>query len=155
LRVTNDLAVINNQRKDITPVADLKQVEVSLNTLESRLSSNQQLLPRPDRRRGILNLGGTVLKALFQTVSMADVHELHSTLGELKSEEADIVNSLGNQVTCVKGVSWNTRMNTDAITNLSSIVKKELVQSHDRCAQMTGHILCRNMTFFNYSSLFS
>jgi hypothetical protein len=51
--VRSDLAVINNRRKEFTPVAELKQVEVSLNTLESRLSNFQQLLPRPDRRRGI------------------------------------------------------------------------------------------------------
>ena len=54
----------HNQRKEFTPVAKLKQVEISLNTLEFRLSNIQQLLHRPDRRRGILNLGGTVLKSI-------------------------------------------------------------------------------------------
>jgi len=59
--IRNDLAVINNQRREFTPVVELKQVEVSLYTLESRISNFQQLIPRPERRRGILNLGGTIL----------------------------------------------------------------------------------------------
>jgi hypothetical protein len=75
-----------------------------------------------------VNLGGTVVKSLIGTTTVADLHELHSTLGKLKPKEAGIVHSLANQLTYVKGVAQNTRIITDAITNLSSIVKHVLVQ---------------------------
>jgi len=56
----------------------------------------QQLLPRPDRRRGLLNLGRTVLKTLFGTATLSDLNQLHGTIDELKSKEADIAHSLAN-----------------------------------------------------------
>jgi len=68
--VRNDLASVDKQRKEFTPVPELKQIGDLLNTLESRLAIFQQLLPRLDRRRGLLNLGGTVLKTLFGTVTL-------------------------------------------------------------------------------------
>ena len=68
--VRNDLASVYKQGKQFTPVAELKQVGNLLNTLESRLANFQQLLPRLDRRRGLLNLGRTVLKTLFGTATL-------------------------------------------------------------------------------------
>jgi len=130
--VRNDLASVDKQRKEFTPVAELKQVGDLLNALESRLANFQQLLPRLDRRRGLLNLGGNVLKTLFSTATLSDLKQLHGAIDELKSKEADIVHSLASQLTYVKGLGQNTRVNADAISNNSTIVKKELVQSHDR-----------------------
>ena len=106
--VRNDLASVNKQTKEFTPVAELKQVGNLLNTLELRLSNFQQLLPRLDRRRGLLNLGGTVLKTLFGTATLSDLNQLHGTMDELKSKESDNVHSLANQLTYVKGLGWNT-----------------------------------------------
>ena len=89
--VRNDLTSVDKQRKEFTPVAELKQVGILLNTLELRLSNFQQFLPRLDRRRGLLNLGGTVLKTLFGTATLSDLDQLHGTIVEQKSKEADIV----------------------------------------------------------------
>ena len=106
--VRNDLASVNKQTKEFTPVAELKQVGNLLNTLELRLSNFQHLLPRLDRRRGLLNLGGTILKTLFGTATLSDLNQLHGTMDELKSKESDNVHSLANQLTYVKGLGWNT-----------------------------------------------
>ena len=43
----------------------------------------------------------------------------------------------------------NTRVNTDAIANMSTIVKKELVQSHDRYVELTKDIMWLNVTLLN------
>jgi len=51
-----------------------------------------------------MNLGGTVLKTLFGTASVADIHQLHQTLEQLKSRNADVVHSLPNQVTYINGL---------------------------------------------------
>jgi hypothetical protein len=112
-----------------------------LNTLESRLANFQQLLPRLDRCPGLLNLGGTILKTLFGIATLSDSNQLHGTINELKSKKADIVHSLANQLTYVKGLGQNTRVNADAILNMSSIVKNELVQSHDRYVQITRDVM--------------
>ena len=128
IAVRNDLTSVDKQRKEFTPVGELKQVGNLLNNLELTLSNFQHLLPRLDRRRGLLNLGGTILKTAFVTATLSDLDQLHGTINELKSKEADIVHSLANQLTCVKGLGQNTRINTDAISSMSSIVKNELIQ---------------------------
>ena len=153
--VRNDLTSVDKQRKEFTPVAELKQVGNLLNTLELRLSNFQQFLPRLDRRRGLLNLGGTILKTLFGTANLSDLGQLHGTIDELMSKEADIVHSLANQMNYVKGLEQNTRINTDTISNMSSIVKNELVQLHHRYVQLTRDVMWLNLTSFNQSALFT
>jgi hypothetical protein len=119
--VRNDLISVDKQRKEFTPVAELKPVGNLFNTLELRLSNFQQLLPRLDRRRDLLNFGGTILKTLFGTATLSDLNQVHGTIGKLKSKKADIVHSLANQLTYVKRLGQNTRINTDAISNTSSV----------------------------------
>jgi len=126
-----------------------------LNTLESRLANFQQLLPRLDQRLCLLDLGGTVLKTLFGTATLSDLNQLHGTINELKSKEADIVHSLASQLAYVKWLGQNTRVNADAISNMSTTVKKELVQTHDRYVQLTRDVMWLNLTLFNQSVLFT
>jgi hypothetical protein len=89
-------------------------------------------------------LGGTILKTSFLTATLADLIQLHGTTDELKSKEADIVHSLANQLTYVKGLEQNTRINTDEISNMSTVVKNQLVQSHDRYVQFTRDVMWLN-----------
>jgi len=96
-----------------------------------------------------------VLKTLFGTATLSDLNPLHGTIDELKSKEADIVHSLASQLTYVKGLGQNTRVNADAIANMSTIVKQELVQSHDRYVELTRDVMWLNLTLFNESTLFT
>jgi hypothetical protein len=59
--IRNDLEIINSQHKGWTLIVELKLIEVSVNVLEARFSEFQQLLPTFDKRRGLLNLGGSIL----------------------------------------------------------------------------------------------
>jgi hypothetical protein len=64
------------------------------------------------------------LKSLFGTATVADLYTLRTNLEQLKLK-ADI--SVNNQLTYIKGIDLNSRINSDAITNLSSILKNETV----------------------------
>jgi hypothetical protein len=86
---------------------------------------------------------------------LADLNQLHGTLDELKSQEDDIVHSLANQLTYVKGLGRNAQLNSEAVSNMPTIVKKELVQSHDLYVQLTGDDMWLNLTLFNQSVLFT
>ena len=100
-------------------------------------------------------MGGTVLKTLFGTPTLSDLNQLHGTIDELKSKEADIVHSLANQLSYMKGLGQNPRVNADAISNISTIVKNELVQSYDRYVQLTRDVIRLNLTLFIQSALFT
>jgi hypothetical protein len=100
-------------------------------------------------------LGGTVLKTSFVTPTLSDLNQLHGTIDELMSKEADIVHSLANQLSYMKGLGQNARVNADAISNISTIVKNELVQSYDWYVQLTRDVIRLNLTSFIQSALFT
>ena len=94
-----------------------------MDALELKLHDFQQILPRRDRRRGRINVGGTILKSLFGTATVNDLHELHNTLDSLQTSTSDVVHSLTDQVTYIKKLGTMARVNAHAIANWSSIVK--------------------------------
>jgi len=97
-----DLLAEEQRRKDFTFTSELQSIETLLTALESKLHSFKQILPKLDRRRGLLNLGGTTLKALFGTAVVSDVTQLHDLFDELQSNQQNIVRSIDNQITYIK-----------------------------------------------------
>jgi hypothetical protein len=105
-----DILVVERQKKEFTPIAELKQTETLLQTSETNLSNFYQFLPRLDRRRALVDFGGTALKFLFRTATQTDVRSLHSALNELHSKNSDIVHSLSQQITYIKQLNTITRI---------------------------------------------
>jgi len=56
--VKSDLLLVEQRKQAFTPVAELKQIELLLNTLDFRLNEFHQVLPRLDTCRGLVNIGG-------------------------------------------------------------------------------------------------
>jgi tetrahydromethanopterin S-methyltransferase subunit B len=119
--IRQDLNIVFKRGQEFTPVSELRQIESFVNVLEAQLSYFYQLLPRLDSRRGILNLGGTVLKSLFGVAVAADVLQLHTAIDKLRAREGDIVHSLDDQVSYIRNLEWVVRVDTAAVTNLSFI----------------------------------
>ena len=59
-----------------------------------------------------MNLGSTVLKTLFGTDTVADIHLLHETIDKLKSSNTDISRSLTDQITYIKKLDATTKVNS-------------------------------------------
>ena len=62
--------------------------------------------------------------------------------------------SLANEVTYVKILDHTVRVNADAILNLSTILKNEMIQSHDNYQQIIRDIAWLNMTIYNHCFIF-
>jgi len=124
-----------------------------LNTLESKLNEFCHILPRLDRRRALVDFGGKVLKALFGAATASDIQLLHGVLNELKFQNSDISHSLANQFTYVKKLNTAVKIDTEAIANLSSIIKDIMVQSHEKYQQVVTDILWLNITLFGQSEM--
>jgi hypothetical protein len=75
--------------------------------------------------------GGTILKPLFGTATVTDIHLLHETLDKLEYSNCDITHSLFNQMAYIKKLGA-TRINSNTITNLSNIVMDIVIKFHDR-----------------------
>jgi hypothetical protein len=72
--IRTDLFLVEQQKKEFTPTSELKQIEIFLNTLESKLNEFCYILPRLDRQRALVDFGGKVLKALFVTATASGIH---------------------------------------------------------------------------------
>jgi len=100
--VKSHLLAVEQQRKWFMSTSELKQIELFVQILEDKLNDFYQILPRPDHRGGLLKLGGNILKTIFETATVSDIHELHGLL-DLQNRNSDIVHSLANQLTYVVG----------------------------------------------------
>ena len=67
-----------------------------LTTLETKLHTYKQILPKLDPRRGLINFGGSMLKALLGTAVDSDITSLHNNFDELQSRQQDIIRSVAN-----------------------------------------------------------
>jgi len=148
------LLLVEQRKQAFTPISELKQIELLLYTLDSRLKEFHQVLPRLDARRGLINIGGKILKTLFGTAIDSDVHLLHDVVNDLHQINADIVHSLANQLTYVKDLSTTSKVNAEAIANLLPILRDQVIHSHDEFQSMVKEILVFNVTLFKQSTLF-
>lgn len=74
-----DLFLVQNQTLEFTFVNELRQVDILLTTLEAKLNYLKQFLPKLDPRRGLVNLGGVILKTLFGAI-VGDTHNIRLIL---------------------------------------------------------------------------
>jgi len=98
------LLLVDNRKKEFTPISELKQIDSLLNTLEQKLCDFYKILPKLDSRRGLIAFGGTISRTLFGTATLTDLHSLHETLNDLKSRDSDIAHSLSNQISYIKNL---------------------------------------------------
>ena len=100
--VKTDIISLEGHRRKWVSNSEMQQISTLLNTLEVRLYNFQQILPRLNRRRGLMYIGGFILKSLLGTATLEDIHLLHETLEGLRSTTSDVVHSLNSQLTCEK-----------------------------------------------------
>ena len=150
----SDLLVVE-QRKEFTSVFELQQIESFVQILEVKLHGFYQILPRPDPRQDLVNLGDNILKTIFGRATVSDVYELHDVLDDLQKRNSDIAHSLAKQLTYVKKLGDTESLNTEAIENLSSIVKDSVIQSHGKYQQITQDLIWFNLTFFGQGTTFA
>ena len=93
------------------------------------------------------------MKALFGTATASDIHLLHDVLNELQFQNSDISHSLADQFAYVKKLNTAVKIDTEAVTNLSSIIKDIMVQSRERYQQAVRDILWLNITLFEQSEM--
>ena len=100
--IKGNLLEIREHKQDFTSISELSQIETLLAILESKLQAFKQILPKLDSRRSLLNICGSVLKALFGTALISDVTSIRDAFDELQSDQKDVVHFITNQFTYIK-----------------------------------------------------
>jgi len=150
--IKSHLSVILLKKQDFAPISKLRQVETLLDNIETRIYEFKQLFPKTETRRSLMNFGGTVLRALFGTATVRDLHRLHEALGKLRDKNSEVVHS--KQVTYIRNLNYVTNLNTEALVNLSTIVKDNVVQPHGRFQDVSKDIAWLNDTLCDQSELY-
>jgi hypothetical protein len=75
-----------------------------------------------------MNFRCTVLWILFDTATVADLHQLHDALDELQDKNSEVVHSLSKQITYIRNLNSVSNLNTEILINLSILVKDNVVQ---------------------------
>jgi hypothetical protein len=153
--IKGDLLEIRNHRQEFVSEFEIGLIETLLTTLESKLHAFKQILPTLDSRRGLLNIGGSMLKTLFGTAVVSDVTSLHSVIDELQENQKNVIHSVTNQFTYIKKLDSIATVNVEAISNLSRIIKENVIYSHEKFQQAARDILFLNLTIHGQSTLFT
>jgi len=95
------------------------------------------------------------LQKVLLTATTSDINLLHDVLNELQFQNSEISHSLVNQFTYVKKLNTAVKINTEAIANLSNIIKDTMIQLHERFHQVARDILWLNITLLGQSELHS
>ena len=83
--IRGDLLTVEERKQEFTFNSEMKLIDTVLTTLETKLDTFKQILPKLDPRRGLINLSGAMLKALFCTSVDSDINSLHNNFDELQS----------------------------------------------------------------------
>ena len=97
-----EVAGIRNVTSPSMNSDEVQRVEAVLISLENKLTNVKQVLPKSERRRGLFNFGGSMLKVLFGTTTMADLNELHAAVDALSKNQEMITHSANQQITLIK-----------------------------------------------------
>ena len=73
----------------------------------------------------------------------------------MQESQKDIIHSVTNQFTYIKKLDFITNVNVEAISNLSRIIKENVIQSHEKLQQTARDILFLNLTIHGQSTLFT
>jgi hypothetical protein len=118
-----DLRQLKEATRRTLPIGELRYVETALSAVENKLADLKEYLPKADKRRGFLDIGGTFLKTLFGNATVADLSDLHATLDDLHKKLDTVVHSTNQQITYLKQLDGTVRFNHEAIANLSATLK--------------------------------
>ena len=124
--IKTELLTVERQRKEVTSVVELQQIYFFFQTLEFRLRTFNQLLPRLDRRR-FSKYWRHRFKDVIRNCNDDRRSQASRCIYGTESRNSDIVHSLENKLTYVKKLDSLSVVNTDAIANFSSIVKENLM----------------------------
>ena len=83
-------------------IEEVHQVQTAVYSLEGKLISLKQFLPKAERKSGWIDAGGSFLKVLFGTATTAYLADLHATVDTLSHKQGEVIHAVNQQLTYFK-----------------------------------------------------
>jgi hypothetical protein len=96
------------------------------------MTNLKRYLPKAEKKRGLLNVGGSFLKVLFGTATVTDLADLHSSVDSLSHKQGDVIHAVNRQLTYIKQMDVAVKTFHEAIANWSNILKDFALKSQDK-----------------------
>jgi hypothetical protein len=94
-----DLTITQEATRHSARLDEVHRVNMALEALEGKLEILKGFLPKAHRRRGFLDIGGSVLRVLFGVATVSDLSGLHDTVNTLNERQSAISHAINDQVT--------------------------------------------------------
>jgi len=130
--VKADLVTVTELAHPTPLIDEVHQVQTVVNSLENTLTNLKRYLPRADRKRSLLNVGGSFLKVPFGTATVTHLAGLHSTVDALSQKQSEVVHALNHHLTYIKQMDTTVRTDHEAIANWSMILKDFALNSQEK-----------------------
>jgi hypothetical protein len=127
-----DLLTVTGLAHATPLIEEIHQVQTVVNSLERTLTNLKRFLPKPEKKRGLLDIGGSFLKVLFGTATITDLADLHATVDALSHKQGEVVHALNHQLTYVKQLGDMVRIDHEAIANWSYVLKDFALKEQDK-----------------------
>jgi hypothetical protein len=121
-------------------IEELHRLQKVIDSLDDKLTNVKQFLPKPERKRGLINMGGSLLKVLFGTATVADLAGLHTTVDKLSQNQEAVVHAVNDQVTYIEQLDSNVKFNHQAVTNMAAILRDYVVKIRDKYQNTVSRI---------------
>jgi hypothetical protein len=113
--------------KELSRVHDItSELDNELQNLERLLPYNQAKTPR--KRRGLIDVGGQVLKLLFGTATHSEVQDLQPIVSKYEGQSEDNIHALKAQLALIKTVHKETRKNTVDLLERARILRQIVLE---------------------------
>jgi hypothetical protein len=115
---------------------DVDQVRRAINKVNQELLTFSKLLPPPKdgdsshrKKRGLINIGGDILKFVFGLATMQQVQDLHATVEGIKTREGKVIHAVQKKLTYLKSISEATAQNTIGFDTVARILKNVMANA--------------------------
>lgn len=131
--------LITHIDKHVVPNLDAETRKVGINDIEiqrikdlysdfeTQVQSFKKLLPPKNMngrsKRGLINLGGKVMKVLFGTMDSADLESINKDVTALETQQDNVIHALDQQVTVIKQLDGRI---TDTIQTVRQITTETI-----------------------------
>jgi prefoldin subunit 5 len=126
---------------------ELTRVQAAVSAVDTKLKALSALLPKADRRRALIGVGGNVFKFVLGTALESDVTDLQTRLETVQNKQGEVNHSLNNQISVFKTLDTLVKVDHSLIANWTYVLKdfanktqeKYLTQYH-KC---NSHWICK------------
>lgn len=137
-QVFKQLEWTRNHRGQQTNLVDweaVDQAHEAVNKVNQELSTLAKLLPIPKdadshhRRRGLINVGGDVLKFLFGVATTQQMQELHTIVEHIRTRDGEVIHAIQKQLTYFKSIDEAISENAMGLATVARVLKRVITNA--------------------------